>query len=268
MLRVLGHTVLVLIVVLLFELDQPAFPQTETVSATCAPYFSSITGDVSANQSGTIPPVDDRLLADWRTALPCLIIYLRTLRATVDSANFGASPKVLGEFLRATGAVRTIMTNNTQQLSTIIETFRELTDLGVTSVLTYGARSDDYNARLNSIFILANVIDNTTVCVPLDQLYDPSISVNGRANLLSVVSVVAPWAYRENFDNITKAHLFVTSKVSKADPNLKQTNDILSNIDSRLKSQTNDSNKGVYLPRALQRCKGYRPMWNVNDLRY
>jgi hypothetical protein len=66
-----------------------------------------------------------------------------------------------------------------------------------------------------STLILANVIDNTTVCVPIDHLYDPSISINGRANLLSVVSVVAPWAYRQKYDNISKVQARISSTISE-----------------------------------------------------
>jgi hypothetical protein len=249
------------------ELGHPAFGQAGAAGATCMSLSAAISGDTSASQSTSTRPVDDRLLAEWPTALPCLVTFLRTLKQTVTSPQFEASPKMLGEFLRATGAVRTIMANNAQRLSEIIEKFRELTDLDVTSVLTYGARSDDYNARLNAMFILANVIDNTTVCVPLDHLYDPLISINGRANLLSIVSVVAPWAYKENYDNISRARSFMLNKVPKDDPNFKQTNDILSNIDLRLKSQTNDSNKGVPIPTALQKCKNYKPSWaNLNGV--
>ena len=69
--------------------------------------------------------------------------------STVTSPSFTNSPDIKGKFLRATGAVRTVMVNNPQSLGNIIRSFREVDNLSVTSVLAFGARSDDYNVRLN-----------------------------------------------------------------------------------------------------------------------
>jgi hypothetical protein len=125
------------------------------------------------------------------------------------------------------------------------------------------------------LLILANVIDNRTVCVPLDHLYDSRLgskeidySVRGQANLMAVVSVVAPWAYRENYDNI---QTMVNVLGPKIDPSLKQTLDILKNIQTRLNSQTNENNKGVPLPDYAKDCAKYVPTWanaNTVNLKY
>jgi hypothetical protein len=123
--------------------------------------------------------------------------------------------------------------------------------------------------------IAYETIDNTTVCVPLDHLWDPNIgtlekdndySVRGRANLLSVVSVVAPWAYFENFQNIQTMKNNIWNKIDRSDLNLKQTVDILSNIQLRLDSQGPNTNKNVYLPNNLKAdCIKYGRRWATAD---
>jgi hypothetical protein len=130
-------------------------------------------------------------------------------------------------------------------------------------VPSYGARSDLYDLRLNSVLILGNIIDNTTVCAPLAHLNDPGLldspnGINGRANLLGVISVVAPWAYKENFDNITRTTQAIKSSIQESDPNVKSTSASLANIAARLLSQTTTSNRNVLLPEAWRRdCAAY-----------
>jgi hypothetical protein len=73
--------------------------------------------------------------------------------------------------------------------------------------------------------------------------------VKGRANLLGIVSVVAPWAYKENYENIERTRNFISTQVSRDDPGLKTTISILDNIQIRLKSQSETSNKVITLNR-------------------
>src|SRR5262249_52959228 len=130
-------------------------------------------------------------------------------------------------------------------------------------VLSFGARSDDYNTRLNAMLVLSNVVDNTTVCAPIDHLYDAAAldqgteaAIKGRANLLAVISVVAPWAYKENFENIFNVQDYWVRKISRSDPKLKQTVEILDNIKARLESQkSSGANRFVSIPENLQECK-------------
>ena len=148
------------------------------------------------------------------------------------------------------------------RLNEFIKTFRESDTIGVVSVLTYGARSDLYDARLNAVLILGNVIDNTTVCVPLAHLNDPEINDtdygrNGRANLLGIISVVAPWAYAENYDAIEKTRVAIGA-IAGENPDYQTARNILQNIDKRLRSQTEKSNKSVNLPQQWKAaCKTY-----------
>jgi hypothetical protein len=247
-------------------------------SEDCSPYFAS----VRANISNSVPIVPDGLLADWKFATECLIKDILSLKGVAESTSLPTATR--NQFLGTTGAIRAIISklnkddekaNTTSNLDAFIRQFRNADNTDVISILTFGARSDNYQSRSNSLLILANVIDNTTVCVPLDHLWDPNIgtlekdndySVRGRANLLSVVSVVAPWAYFENFQNIQTMKNNIWNKIDRSDLNLKQTVDILSNIQLRLDSQGPNTNKNVYLPNNLKAdCIKYGRRWATAD---
>jgi hypothetical protein len=80
-----------------------------------------------------------------------------------------------------------------RKTKTFIDAFRKLDNLRATKVLVYAVRSNDQAARSNALLILANVINNATVCVAIDHLYDTKIAQTpfgntGRANLLAVLS--------------------------------------------------------------------------------
>lgn len=225
-------------------------------ASNCGAYF-----EASAPGAKSTPSVIlDRLLADLNVAIPCLIAVVRSLQAEVGAS--GTSTDASSRLLSVTAAFRAIMTRlvssdktagNTKGLDDFIANFRATDDLDIVSVLSYGTRSDLLDLRLNSVSILGNVIDNKTVCVPLAHLNDPSLldsanGINGRANLLAVISVVAPWAYKENFDNITRTTQAIHASINEGDPNLKYTSSALENIKVRLGSQTDNSNKTVPLP--------------------
>jgi hypothetical protein len=261
-------------IIILFLLSSSALSQNRD----CSGYFAS----VSAGSSGSVPIVPDKLLTDTDASIWCLIKVLEGLKDTAQSTSLPTD--VRNQVLSATGALRAIISkvnvdaqnsDTGNGLNSFIRTFRENASADVISVLSFGARGDSYEVRSNSLLILANAIDNTTLCVPLDHLWDPDIgkldngkdySVRGRANLLGVASVVAPWAYRENYDNIKRVRDYTYGKIDKSDPNLKQTVDILNNLQSRLDSQTDKTNKSVFLPPNLkQKCTNYVHRWATAD---
>ncbi len=219
--------------------------------------------EASTPGAGSVPSViPDRLLSDLNLAIPCLIAVIRNSKADVGAS--GTSKDASSRLLSVTAAFRAIMTRlvssdqiagNTKGLDDFIAKFRAADDLDIVSVLSYGTRSEIPDLRLNSVSILGNVIDNTTVCVPLAHLNDPTLldspnGINGRANLLAVISVVAPWAYKENFNNITRTRqaIFNSLRSNVGDPNLKYTFYALDNIAVRLESQTPTSNQKFDLP--------------------
>ncbi len=243
-------------------------PAAAQSSRECQPYHSSTTGATG----GPVPVVPDSLLADIKIAIPCLIDVITGLKGQI------IEPKLPGEagskLLSATGALRAIMTRQsnldagsgnpreTKALNEFIRLFRTHDGIDVTSVLTYAARSDVYDARLNAVLLLGNIIDNTTVCVPLVHLNDPALTatdygINGRANLLGIISVVAPWAYAENYAAI-KATVAKIRRNTETATGVETTRNLLDNIDSRLGLQTEKTNKSVALPDAFRApCKSY-----------
>lgn len=261
----------------------------ETTSA-CSAYFAATTSDAS----GFAPVVPEKLLANWQGAVPCLIQVVKSISAYVTSPIF--RPDVRIKYLSATAALRAISSKLNsddekrckgdpkcpRELDKFIQVFRDNDNIDVAAALTYGARSDNEDVRLNSILILGNVVDNTTVCVPLTHLADLTWSMGqqhdydrrGRANLLGTIAVVAPWAYSENFKNIQDTKEFFWNKIDREDPNLEHTVAILKNIQARLNTQTKDTNRGAYLADDVREaCKKYveryrPPVENKDTVRY
>jgi hypothetical protein len=241
--------------------------QTGTASAqaqdSCAIYDKAVTTD-----SASVPVVSEALLADWNPALPCLVRILSRMKDDVGSQP---TQQTRSKMLSVTGALRNIILKFSDpndpkkvvEMAAFIKKFRELDDIATISVLTWGARSDSPDLRSNSLLVLGNVIDNTTVCVPLTHLNDPTLiasayGVNGRANLLSLLSVVAPWAYKENSENIARTRASIAGQVNSNDPNLKGTVARLENINTRLGDNTATSNRSVPMPEAWRlECKAY-----------
>jgi hypothetical protein len=79
-----------------------------------------------------------------------------------------------------------------------IDEFRDDDDLAVIETLVDMAALDDRGIRINATLILANVVDNTTLCALIDRLLAGNLSDNARYNLLQVVKVVASYARQEN----------------------------------------------------------------------
>jgi hypothetical protein len=239
--------------------------------ASCTAFFDAIT-PLKADASQSVAVIPDALLSDSKRAIDCLVIVIGSLKPRVTSDVF--EPDLRAKFMSATAALRSMIVKANAQdaanrdhteIQKFVSEFRSKTNLDVVAVLTYGVRNQDPDVRLNSLLILANVIDNSTLCVPLDHLYIPDLEKTphgkrGRANLLSVISVVAPWAYKENFKNIENARKSVALKTPNSDE-FKDTIAILANIDARLKSQTGNSNMSVSSRDEGKACRQYKLLW-------
>lgn len=79
-----------------------------------------------------------------------------------------------------------------------IQVFRCLDDLQTIRKLVALARIDERGIRINASLLLANVVDNTTLCGVLEELLDHTLDENVRYNLWQVVLVVAEYARIEN----------------------------------------------------------------------
>jgi hypothetical protein len=225
---------------------------------------------VNASDEKNVVVIEDRLLYNEKSAVPCLVDEIGKIGSRVELFDRVTAAKMMS----ATGALRTIMSRavsspTSQQISPglrdFIEDFRGVADknLNVVSALSLGMRDDNPDLRLNSVLIAGNVIDDNTVCVPLTHLNDKglaanSIGVRGRANLLSVVNVVAPWATKQNFDTMSTTREKIESTIRKDDPNFTPTVALLDNVKIRLGSQTDDTNRKFYMDQGpLSLCKKY-----------
>jgi hypothetical protein len=250
-------------------------PLAKAEQSSCATFFAAVEPD----KSGAAAVVPDTLLVDQIQATPCLIEVLRALGKRIGSVADMEQPAVQLPLLSATSALRRVIATanggnelkyDPDHLKNFIDTFRDKDDIDVVSALSYAARSSDKDLRLNAVLILGNVIDNSTVCVPVIHLNDSTLldspgGLNGRANLLGIISVVVPWAYKQNFESITATvNALENSLVDKADG--LQTFRIIKNVKTRSLSQSqptaSKTNKDYDLETlkpgdALQNCQLY-----------
>jgi hypothetical protein len=98
-----------------------------------------------------------------------------------------------------------------------IKGFRAIDDLGVIRTLLDMAAIDDRGIRINASLILANVVDNTTVCAVIDRLVTGNINDITRYNLLQVVKIVAGYARPDVRQWIEEALASTQSQVEGAE---------------------------------------------------
>ncbi len=222
----------------------------------CEAYFSSVFNSNSVVSSG--------LLQNEDKAIQCLVDALKLLSQKVvspriDESNRSALNRVAGALLRITDLGR----------MTAINKIRSMDDISVASVLSFGARNEYRETRLNCTALLSNIIDNSTVCVPMDHLADPELlkdewGVSGRANLIAVVSVVAPWAYKSNYENMQKLVKFLDTQLSD-EKDVSKTIGIVQNLRARLLYQDTLSspNKDKDPTDLMAECRNRGVIWAV-----
>ena len=190
-----------------------------------------------------------------KDALSCLMKVLSDLHPVVNGVDAAVSRK---EVVRAARAIRVILED---RKSDGIDEFRNGDDLNVITVLTFGARSEDYDTRLNTTLVLGNVIDDTTVCVPLDHLYDPKISINGRANLLAIVSSAVSSMAVEDLGDVEKMSAYTRNALPRNSPDSLR---ILETLDAKIserKGRPRARTGGQADNPRTANCRAYRPLW-------
>lgn len=188
------------------------------------------------------------LVDNWRSSVPGLIVELGRIKKT-DTNSWSESEQKQAIFL--TEIMRTILSSNDASIAL----FRQCDNDKVIKTLAWAARGSLAPLRLNAASILANTVDNTTVCFILHHLHDPSISVNGRANMLGITVAVASYAYKENVDAIKQTLAQVQQHLDASDNQLTQTKQLIVEISSRA---LKDKNADTPLPVALKEyCFNY-----------
>ncbi len=223
----------------------------------CDPYFRSVFESNTA--------ISAELLVNEDLAIECLVQSLKRLSQNVVSPNIEESKR--GALNRASAALLRIVDKGKMPPIDAIQKIRLKDDISVASVLSFGARNEDRETRLNSAGLLSNIIDNSTVCVPMDHLADPELlksewGINGRANLIAVVSVVAPWAYKSNYTNMKQLVDFLEKQLEGKE-NILETKDILNNLKARLLYQDtlSNPNRNSDNSRIMEGCQKMQPKW-------
>jgi hypothetical protein len=171
-----------------------------------------------------------------RAALPALMAAIpENMR---HNAGANAWPPAQRDFaIVLTDVIRAILSGDSQA----ILRFRDCTTDAIIKPLAWAARGDNDRLRVNAANILANIIDNTTVCFVLHHLRDSTISTPGRANLLGVTNSMASYAYKENVASIDATIKKVNEQIG-SNPGFDQSRAIMKDISARLaQSQNKDT---------------------------
>jgi hypothetical protein len=137
------------------------------------------------------------LTDDWRQALPGLIQQVDTYY------QYGTPPyreDDVPSLVALTDIIRAIVLNR----EGAVQAFRSEDTKKTIQLLTWAARGSAEGLRRNATLILAAVIDNSNLCIVLDQLRDPNLTEDGRANLIQVATPAASYAYKENVEDVER----------------------------------------------------------------
>ncbi len=184
----------------------------------------------SADNDKTRAVAASSLIREWRTSLPTVMSELEKNSGPADRWP----PDQSSYFLSVTDILRTTLSTNAEAISL----FRACDNTSIIRPLVWAARGQNKGLRLNGTLILGNIADNTTICIVLHHLRDPALDPNGRANLLGVTFAVAGYAYSENSREILKTLDLIKSKV---DPDMAQTQKLVSDIFTRVNASPNKS---------------------------
>jgi hypothetical protein len=117
-----------------------------------------------------------------------------------------------------------------------IRAFRLNDNQGTVSKLVQISELDDRSIRISASLILANVVDNTTLCVVLDRLLQPTeISDDLRFNLVQVVRVASRnTTYAENYKWTTATVEHIRSQIKGRQGDYEKTLSALQLIETNL----------------------------------
>ena len=154
------------------------------------------------------------LTENWRDSLPSLIQDIDAYyRPDIEPPYMDED---IASLLPLISLVKVILRDE----GDAVEVFRQYDTDKTIKLLAWATRTTktdqrDSNFRSDATVILASVVDNSTHCIVLDQLRDPTISSNGLINLVQVATPAAGSAYQENFDAIKTTINFVRARAER-----------------------------------------------------
>lgn len=173
---------------------------------------SAATRDLSSSQPEQRYLAVEVLKRNWETQMGPVLKEISGFRGEIENITDTKDAKQRLYFRGLTDALRAMINQGGRDA---IKRFRSLDDHDVITTLVRAARGRDRGIRINATIILANVSDNSSVCIPIDELRDPKISDNGRINLLQVVLTVASYMYQENWQATTTTLRIVRSQLDE-----------------------------------------------------
>jgi hypothetical protein len=191
-----------------------------------------------------------KLTEKWQDSLVPIVADI----ASYDTSTIAEKSADTQNFQNVTDVLRSIIVNK----DGAIKVFRERANANKKAIenLILAARSPNKELRINATHVLANVVDNTNLCLLLPHFRDPGLTPDGRINLLQVAQVASSYAFKENAESTKKAVGFLKADlVDKAGDN-RRTLAIADDILDRLQKNTN---KDEGLPRQLDinNCKTF-----------
>jgi len=185
-----------------------------------------------------------------RDALPELIAVIpENMRHDAQADTWPAAQRDFAIIL--TDVIRAILSDN----PAAILRFRQCTTDVIVKPLIWAARGDNQRLRVNAANILANVVDNTSVCFVLHHLKDTQLSTPARANLLGITNSMASYAYKDNVASITQTIEFVSAQIGST-PGLDQTRAIIKDITSRI-ARSENRNTSLEAVSLAKYCANY-----------
>jgi hypothetical protein len=187
------------------------------------------------------------LLANWQGSLASLIEAVNGFDG--KSIDGGLSKEDLDYLTRVTDVLRSIVVNNSPQA---IQRFREIDKASTIRPLIWAARSSNQDLRVNATYILANVADNTNVCILLRHLREKDISTNGVVNLLQIAIAISSYIYKENYVDAKATLVELRTNLATRQEDVSRAYALIDDLSKRLEASIN-KNEG--LPQALSFCK-------------
>ncbi len=180
------------------------------------------------------------VLGSVRNPLACIVPQIPEFELELRDPN--PNPEAIEAYLSLTAAAILLVESDFENVTR----FRALDNINVAKTLAAGSGHPDRSVRLNSARLLASIVDNTSLCVVLDQLHQPvtpeegDVSVNARANLLGVARAAASWIGEENQYALSETLAYTVRSITQEDSiDLSKTQALVSDIGSRLLSNSN-----------------------------
>ncbi len=209
--------------------------------------------DLSSSNAKQRIEAAESLSQNWRKAMGPVLREISSFKSEIDIIS-NAKVRDRELYFRAlTDTLREMINRGSREA---VNLFRETDNHDVIYTLLRAARGSDRGIRINSTIILANVSDNSSVCVAVDELRAGDLDDNGRINLLQIVQTVASYMYKQNWDATKQTLGIVKTNLDRTETKeYERTLNFIKDIDGRLER---NQRKNDPLPPRHSACADYK----------